>query len=307
MIDYNRYIVELQSSAPNGKNGSGVIYFPEGSEFVVILTAKHVLANSNIEDITIRNITRVDGTLIGISSENIRERGIIQSSREHDLAIIRLPISILKDISGVLRPLPSVDQHFDFKYCQSIGYPHANYGEIKLLKSEFRAINEQDDHLIEASTVNHENLITRYADAIDNVRGMSGGAFFYSDGTNIFFTGIISKFQNEYKDFVSIGLKAVNEFLSQEGIPQIPLTYGSRGGLDAKWFEKHIEQSCTALGPRYTQELPNFDVPQAEYFKYLAQGADLKEDVKNRLHDLLKSLNKNIWILQKEHSLHIYK
>ena len=306
MIDYNRYIVELQSSAQNGRSGSGVIYFPKGSDSAIIITAKHVLANSEITDIDICSIMKPSGSYVNISLSAYKGDCKIHKSDTHDLAFIGLPVTLLKDITGDLLQLPSIDRRFDFEHSQSIGYPHANDGVIKLLKSKFRAINALDKHLIEATTAHHEDLVTKYADAIDNVRGMSGGAFFYTDGTKNFFAGITSKFQNEYKDFVSVDLVAVNEFLAHLNFSPLELTYGSKEGLDAEWFNQHIESVCRALRPRYTPEV-NFDVPQADYFKYLAQGEELRKDVRKTLHSILKSINKSIYIIDKKHSKGIYE
>lgn len=306
MIDYNRYIVELQSSAQYGRSGSGVIYFPKGSDAGIIITAKHVMVNSSLDEITICNIQKTDGSFEEIEFEGRGDIGNIYYSLSHDLALIELPISLLRDITGDLPQLPSVDRRFDFEYCQSLGYPEANDGEIKLLRSEFRATNALDIYLVEATTAHHEDLVTKYADAIDNVRGMSGGAFFYTDGTKNFFAGVTSKFQNEYKDFVSVDLVAVNEFLTHLGIPPLEFTFGSREGLDTDWFKNHIESSCESLKPRYTPEV-NLDVPQGDYFKYLTQGQQLRVDVKKTLHGILKSINKRIYIINKKHSKDIYE
>ena len=183
MIDYTRYIVEVLSSAQEGSSGSGVLYYPDDSESAVIITAKHVLENSEVKDLDICSIRMSSGKTQGISLNDYLDDSQIHRSDTDDLALILVPLSIIKGITGDLTQLPSVDRRFDFEFCQSLGYPHANDGTIKLLNSQFRAFNAKDKHLIEATTAHHEDLVTKYADAIDNVKGMSGGAFFYSDGT----------------------------------------------------------------------------------------------------------------------------
>lgn len=259
----------------DGEQGSGILYYPTKGEIELILTAKHVIKSNDASKITIDKLLNDDGSLSSIQLSEIADVQLLYCD-DADLACIILPKGSLSILVENITNLEALDRTFDFKDCISLGYPHKNDG-IKSINNKFRCYNEMPSYEIISKLGAEENLQTLSLDSYDNIRGMSGGGLFYYNGTNYYLSGILTDFKDGYKDFHSICLKKVNEFLVLKNISPIDVTFSTSFGLNEKYIANHLEKAEKALGERYTKAIETFEVPELEYFKYLDLGENFKE------------------------------
>lgn len=291
--DTYRHIIRLRSG---GKQGSGIIYFPDDGSYDIIVTAKHVLNEDQYPDLQIDSLLCNDGSYRVIDISN-RKDIVVERCQDADLALVCFPCGELSDIIGSRNNLIVLDRRFDFRNCVSIGYPRENDG-IKAIHSRFRAFGEHPNYIIESKTSEDELLQTLGSDAYDNVVGMSGGGFFYSDGEKVYLAGIPIEFKDAYKDFHSISITKVNEFLVSKGISKITVTYASSFGLNEDWIRTHLTKTRKNLGERYTTAIESLDVPETEYLRYIEVGDSFRSKLGERYHEIIEDLRRDHYTLR---------
>jgi len=274
------------------EQGSGVIYYPIKQAYALIITAKHVLKSQKILGTQIEQIQHIDGRLVSLDLSSITGAKILHA-KDCDIACIVIRRDKFEEITGALPSLSCLNTKFDFKQCRSIGYPKQNDLEIKAIKSVFRNYSESENSLIE-STLYDEDLETLTSSSHSNLQGMSGGGLFFTDDRNYYLSGILSKFSDNYRDFISVSLEKVNEFLEDNGLSLLPVTYASTIGLNEVWFRNHITQKIDQLGERYTKKIESFDLPAMQMFAGLAVGDVFREALKLEYHKFISEVKQSI-------------
>lgn len=267
------------------QSGSGTLYFPQAHpDLVLLFTAWHCIKGTPISGLRLAlgNQTSYqcpdDGNHLVLSFE--------EKEGENDLAILVIPRQSFP-VDGPAQQFEFLNDFFDLKDGWAMGFPNANDG-LKKLRGEFRQFKPEMPSCFEAST-QREDLATLVSDGHENVKGMSGGGFFMESGGATYLTGILTNFSKEYKDFVCIKVGKLNELLVANGYHPLPYSFANSLGMNAQWFQCHLELSIKGLGDRYTPEL-NFELPIAQIFEGLSRGKAFEQKVRNYFHKFLQAL-----------------
>lgn len=196
--------------------GTGILYRPKFNEGnIFLITAKHNILHENnclkadICSYEIHfNTTRINGTVYKL---NIKNRILVSSNREDDLALITIPTN---DIFSIIDDLPAIDIIEDngnirnaFFYGYPIGFTDNFPKRVDVLINP--PFNNECIDL--SSTIESEtNLVA------NTVHGLSGSGIVISCNNDIFLVGIITKFL-EWKRFQGLSLKIINRILSANG------------------------------------------------------------------------------------------
>ncbi|MGS4347127.1 AVAST type 2 anti-phage system protein Avs2 [Myroides odoratus] len=252
--------------------GTGVIYYSdELKEKLYVLTASHCLfedgdkfQNQRVEveiDFLYKYLTSYKSLKVTINSN------LLFKEENKDVAVLVLD---KKDVEGILGEIPKVKvvkEKSTYNDFIIKGFSKATQGkELAVLYPKW--IQLLDDRF-------QLELLENYTSY--NTMGFSGSGVFIQTGADVFLYGIFTRFRAEekgkviYAQFIDIA----NEFLAKSYLPLIQFNYFGSYDLTDDFFKKHIKQSITGLGPRFSEVL-NFQLPIAKVFNDIAKDTVFK-------------------------------
>lgn len=286
---YSQVPDQLIIKIAGSQSGSGIIYFPQAHpDLVFVFTAWHCIEGTSLSEL---RLTLGDQTSYQCPDDgNHHILSFEEKEGENDLAILVIPRRSFP-MDEPAQQFEFLNDFFDLKDGWAMGFPNANDG-LKKLRGEFRQFKAEMPNCFEAST-QREDLTTLYSDGLENVKGMSGGGFFMESGGATYLAGILTDFSSNYKDFVCIKVGKLNELLVANGYHPLPYSFANSLGMNAQWFQRHLELSIKSLGDRYTPEL-NFELPIAQIFEGLSRGKAFKKKVQSYFRELLQALQEGV-------------
>lgn len=292
---YSQVSDQLIIKIVGSKSGSGILYFPQAHpDIVLVFTAWHCIEGTPLSELhlTLSNQTSYqcpdDGNHHILSFE--------EKEGENDLAILIIPRQSFP-MDEPAQQFEFLNDFFDLRDSWAVGFPNANDG-LKKLRGEFRQFKPEMPNCFEAST-QKEDLTTLISDGYENVEGMSGGGFFMESSGVTYLAGILFRFKESYKDFVCIKVGKLNELLVANSYHPLSHTFANSLGMNAQWFQRHLEFSIKSLGDRYTPEL-NFELPIAQIFEGLCRGKAFEKKVRGYFHELLQALQEGFRLTNPE-------
>jgi len=252
--------------------GTGVIYYSdELKEKLYVLTASHCLFDDGDEFLVQRDEVYVDvlqKDLIHYKSlKTTVNSNLLFKEKNKDIAILVLDKKDVEDILGEIPRVKVVKEKGPYNNFIVKGFPNATQGkELAVLNPKWLQVLDDRFQL---------ELIEDYT--AYNTKGFSGSGVFIETGSDLFLYGIFTRFRAEekgkviYAQFIDIA----NEFLAKSYLPLIQFNYFASYDLTDDFFKKHIKQSITGLGPRFSEVL-NFQLPIAKVFNEIAKDAVFK-------------------------------
>jgi hypothetical protein len=292
---YSQVPDQLIIKIVGSKSGSGIIYFSQAHpDIVLVLTAWHCIEGTSLSELrlTLSNQTSYQCPDDG----NHHILNFKEKEGENDLAILVIPRRSFP-MDEPAQQFEFLNDFFDLKDGWAVGFPNTNDG-LKKLRGEFRQFKPEMPNCFEAST-QREDLTTLISDGYENVKGMSGGGFFIESGGATYLAGILTNFSKEYKDFVCIKVGKLNELLVANSYHPLSHSFANSLGMNAQWFQRHLEFSIKSLGDRYTPEL-NFELPIAQIFEGLSRGKAFEKKVRGYFHELLQALQEGMRLNEPE-------
>ena len=277
------------------QSGSGIIYFPPTHpDLVFVFTAWHCIKDTSLSELRFEISNQSNYQFCEDGNHHILS--FEEKEGENDLAILVITRQSFP-MDEPAQQFEFLNDFFDLKDGWAVGFPNANDG-LKKLRGEFRQFKPEMPNCFDVNT-QKEDLTTLYSDGLENVKGISGGGFFMESGGITYLAGLLTNFSPNYKDFVCIKVGKLNELLAANGYHALPYSFANSLGMNAQWFQRHLELSIKSLGDRYTPEL-NFELPIAQIFEGLCRGEAFGQKVRGYFHDLLQALQDGFRLMNPE-------
>ncbi|KAA5542949.1 RCC1 domain-containing protein [Adhaeribacter rhizoryzae] len=209
----------------NGETGTGVLAMPENGAYIYILTAKHVLLGKDFKIPLIKTGIVIDNILSGAHkflSYQVQETDdvLISDRNEDDFAIIVINNNTVFDMNTIKQAVYINDEH-SLLDCSVRGFPKLIHSkENRSFKGRFEEfIPGNPKHFRVLST---QPLDTPFADAQENVQGLSGGPVFFINEDTSLLLGIVTEYV-PINCFLCIRIGYVNTLLEQKRYPLLAI------------------------------------------------------------------------------------
>jgi hypothetical protein len=232
----NNFIVKIETQS---ETGSGFVYIQSNiSEFMFVITARHVLCGKNNEhaidllEITISNhnfeykINSLSRILIG------------ENNNTEDIAIIVIPLEEISVNVDNLNLCLIEQQNVE---CFIKGTSNATNCELFRTLTECKTLIDKD-HVNQIQVECNDTLIDSNWNSADLVGGYSGSGIFVLSDSEPFAFGIVSSFDSNFKRFGCTDIRVANSILVKNGFqPMILQSIETNGDIirDIKILREH--------------------------------------------------------------------
>ena len=255
-IKYN--IVRLRTTGNAARViGSGVLYYESllGCHIYLLTTAHCLFADGDAfktpyESISIDYFNHLSGQYDTFIVQNLKQNCIMNTRKDEDLAVIRLPLDEFKSVTEKAAEIQLVHTNANIQRLTAYGFPKANAHETVLpTPATWMSWRLASDQF----------FLQMQSDMIEGyVQGYSGGALVLETETkDILLLGLFARFQMEDRGRVIYGqsLNGLNNLLSANRWQNVTFSYVGAGGIYKSSIEQHISKAIKNLGPNFNANL----------------------------------------------------
>lgn len=266
--------VRIRNSVTEQVQGSGILYSTKDK--VYLLTAAHCLYADNdtfqqpLDKVIVDIYKPATDSYIPFEMEI--DYKLVCPNIDADVAVLIMEKAAVESIIGKLSFIVAVAERQSATEFVVKGFPNATQGrELDLIrpvwKQKMTGVNKFQLQLNE----NYNGWATT---------GFSGSGIFLHTHNEVYLYGIFTRFRAEEMGKVIYGqfIHTVNEILAANWLPTIPFTFLGQDGLNAAFFDRHIDTAVKNLGPRFSEEL-NLRMPVSKLFNAVAKDEFFKRDV----------------------------
>jgi hypothetical protein len=270
----SRLTVRLKNSSTAQIIGSGVL-FPVKDK-VYVLTAAHCLyADRDAFSVPLGSVT-VDiyapGSDTYVPLELVIDYQLVSPFAGADVAVLVVDRTVVEGLADVLPVVEAVAERQSATTFAVKGFPNATLGrELDLI----RPVWKQEMTETSRFQLQLDENYSAWATA-----GFSGSGVFLHTHDQVYLYGIFTRFRPEEMGKVIYAqfLEMVNTLLSANWLRPIPFAFFGQHGLNASFFNGHIETAVKNLGPRFNEKL-NLKMPVSKLFNVIAKDERFKRSV----------------------------